>query len=275
MDGVKPVFVSAAVDGSSLTLTYGEALDGGSRPATGDFTVEVGGSGRSITGVAVSQSMVMLTLNPAVEHGDTGIRVSYTPGTNPIQDTVGNDAVMLSNRPVTNTTDAPNTDPEITTRGPLTVRENQALVRQLVGRDTDAGDEVTGWGDCGRGRPGRVLNYFRHGRVELPDGAGLRRPPGCGQHRSSERRGRQRVRGDGGSEQRGGRQGTHRGANVYRSGDGRDGTAGNARRSCHFWGDGRQSDGGLERTGQYGSGHHRLRRAVPEEGQGELQKCSA
>ena len=149
VDGVKPVFVSAAVDGSSLTLTYGEALDGGSRPATGDFTVEVGGNGRSITGVAVSQSMVMLTLNPAVEHGDTGIRVSYTPGTNPIQDAVGNDAVMLSNRQVTNTTDAPNTAPEITTQGALTVRENQALVRQLAGRDTDLGDEVTGWSIVG------------------------------------------------------------------------------------------------------------------------------
>ena len=44
VDGVRPAFVSAGVDGSSLTLTYGEALDGGSRPATGDFTVEVEGS---------------------------------------------------------------------------------------------------------------------------------------------------------------------------------------------------------------------------------------
>ena len=44
MDGVRPSFLSAAVDGASLTLTYGEALDGGSRPASGDFTVEVDGS---------------------------------------------------------------------------------------------------------------------------------------------------------------------------------------------------------------------------------------
>ena len=42
VDGVRPAFVSAAVDGSSLTLTYGEALDGGSRPASGDFTVDGG-----------------------------------------------------------------------------------------------------------------------------------------------------------------------------------------------------------------------------------------
>ena len=145
VDGVRPAFVSAAVDGSSLTLTYGEALDTGSRPASGDFTVEVGGSGRSVGAVSISGSVVTLTLNPEVEHGETGIRVSYTPGTSPIQDAMGNDALALSNRPVTNTTDAPNTAPEITTRGTLSVRENQSVVRRLAARDSDAGDEVTGW----------------------------------------------------------------------------------------------------------------------------------
>ena len=149
VDGVRPAFVSAAVDGSSLTLTYGEALDGGSRPASGDFTVQVDGAGRSVTGVSVSGRVVTLTLNPAVEHGDTGIRVSYTVptgvGANPIQDAVGNDARGLNNQSVTNTTGAPNTGPEITTQGPLSVGENQALVRRLAARDTDPGDEVTGW----------------------------------------------------------------------------------------------------------------------------------
>ena len=149
VDGVRPSFLSAAVDGASLTLTYGEGLDEGSRPASGDFTVEVDGSGRSVSGVSVSGSVVTLTLDPAVEHGDTGIRVSYTvptgAGANPIQDAVGNDARGLNNQSVTNTTGAPNTGPEITTRGPLSVGENQALVRRLAARDTDPGDEVTGW----------------------------------------------------------------------------------------------------------------------------------
>ena len=149
VDGVRPAFVSAAVDGSSLTLTYGEALDGGSRPATGDFTVEVGGSGRSVTGVSISGSVVTLTLNPAVEHGEPGIRVSYTAGTNPIQDEVGNDAQALSNQSVTNTTGAPNTDPEITSPSSFDVRENQMVARQLAARDTDPGDEVTGWAIAG------------------------------------------------------------------------------------------------------------------------------
>ena len=80
VDGVRPAFLSAAVDGSSLTLTYGEALDGGSRPGTGDFTVEVGGTGRTVSAVSVSGSVVTLTLDPAVEHGDTGIRVTLQSG---------------------------------------------------------------------------------------------------------------------------------------------------------------------------------------------------
>ena len=149
VDGVRPAFVSAAVDGSSLTLTYGEALDEGSRPASGDFTVEVGGSGRSVSGISISGRVVTLTLNPAVEHGDTGIRVSYTVptgvGANPIQDEVGNDARGLSSRSVTNTTGAPNTVPEITSPSSFDVPENQLVVRRLAARDTDAGDEVTGW----------------------------------------------------------------------------------------------------------------------------------
>ena len=122
VDGVRPEFLSAAVDGSSLTLTYGEALDGGSRPAPGDFTVEVGGTGRSVSAVSVSGSVVTLTLDPAVEHGDTGIRVNYSPGTRPIRDAVGNDALALSNRSVTNTTGAP---PSVTLQlMPTSISEN-------------------------------------------------------------------------------------------------------------------------------------------------------
>ena len=145
VDGVRPAFLSAAVDGSSLTLTYGEALNEGSRPAPGDFTVEVGGTGRSVSAVSVSGSVVTLTLDPAVEHGDTGIRVNYSPGTRPIRDAVGNEALGLSSQSVTNTTGAPNTAPEITSPSSFDVRENQSLARRLVARDTDPGDEVTGW----------------------------------------------------------------------------------------------------------------------------------
>ena len=142
-------FLSAAVDGSSLTLTYGEALDGGSRPASGDFTVAGGDRTRTVTRVSVNGSTVELTLNAGAEHLEAGILVSYTVptgvGANPIQDEVGNAARGLGNQSVTNTTGAPNTAPEITSPSSISVRENQAVVRRLAARDTDPGDEVTGW----------------------------------------------------------------------------------------------------------------------------------
>ena len=149
VDTRSPELLSAAVDGDELTLNYGEPLAGSSTPATGDFTVRVEGTGRSVSGVAVSGRAVALTLNPAVEHDDTGITVSYRPGTNPIQDAAGNDAEGLSNESVTNTTGAPNTAPEITSPGPFDVRENQARVTRLTATDADAGDEVTGWAIVG------------------------------------------------------------------------------------------------------------------------------
>ena len=104
VDDTAPVLSSASVNGDTLTLTYGEALDGSSRPAPGDFTVAGGDSVRTVSNVGVSAQAVTLSLNPAVEHGETGIRVSYRPGTNPIQDAAGNDALRLSNEPVTNNT---------------------------------------------------------------------------------------------------------------------------------------------------------------------------
>ena len=104
VDDTAPVLSSASVDGTTLTLAYGEALDGSSRPAAGDFTVAGGNSARTVSNVAVSGSAVTLTLNPAVAHGETGIRVSYRPGANPIRDAAGNGAARLSNEPVTNNT---------------------------------------------------------------------------------------------------------------------------------------------------------------------------
>ena len=104
VDDTAPELSSATVNGATLTLTYGEALDGGSTPAAGDYTVSGGNSARTVSNVLVSGQAVTLTLDPAVEHGETRIRVSYRPGTNPIQDAADNGAVRLSNAPVTNNT---------------------------------------------------------------------------------------------------------------------------------------------------------------------------
>ena len=58
---------------------------------------------------------------------------------------MGNEALGLTSQSVTNTTGAPNTAPSITSPSSFDVPENQVLVRRLVARDTDPGDEVTGW----------------------------------------------------------------------------------------------------------------------------------
>ena len=104
VDDTAPALSSASVNGAALTLVYGETLNPNSRPAASDFTVSGGNSARTVSNVAVSGRAVTLTLDPAVEHGETGIRVSYRPGANPIRDAAGNDTARLSNQPVTNNT---------------------------------------------------------------------------------------------------------------------------------------------------------------------------
>ena len=250
VDGVRPSFLSAAVDGSSLTLTYGEALDGGSRPASGDFTVEVGGSGRSVSGVSISGSVVTMTLNPVVEHGDTGIRVSYTVptgvGANPIQDEVGNDARGLSSRSVTNTTGAPNTDPEITSPSSFDVRENQLVVRRLAARDTDPGDEVTGWEIVGGADRSEFSIASDTGELSFRDPPDFE-APGDNQYLVTVE-----VKSGAGARELEAEQ-----TFTVRC-DRRAGTSGSAGGAGHFGGDGRESAGELERTRQHGAGHHRL-----------------
>ena len=111
VDGIKPVLATtdgAVASGTMLTLAYSETLDSSSVPGNDAFSVTGGSETRAVTGVRVSGSAVELTVDPAVEHGETGLRVSYTiptgTGAKPIQDTAGNDADRLSNRPVTNVT---------------------------------------------------------------------------------------------------------------------------------------------------------------------------
>ena len=116
VDGIKPKLAStggAVVNGSTLTLTYNETLDSSSTPPASAFFVFGGASSLTISGVGVRGSVVELRLNPAVEHGETGIQVTYTVpvevGATPIQDRAGNEAEGLSGEAVTNVT------PETTT----------------------------------------------------------------------------------------------------------------------------------------------------------------
>jgi uncharacterized repeat protein (TIGR02059 family) len=103
IDGTAPVFSSATVNNSTLTLTYNEALDETSIPDTGDFSVSVNGDSAIISGVVVTGSTVVLTLMDPVLFGEV-VTVSYTTGAAPTRDVSLNNAASLINQVVTNNT---------------------------------------------------------------------------------------------------------------------------------------------------------------------------
>ncbi|MCY4615574.1 MAG: SwmB domain-containing protein, partial [Chloroflexi bacterium] len=78
-DTTEPEFVSAAVDGATLTVTFNEDLDATSVPAPGDFTVTVGADRRDVAagGVAIAGDTVTLTLSSPVLAVDA-VQVRYT-----------------------------------------------------------------------------------------------------------------------------------------------------------------------------------------------------
>ncbi len=102
-DNTAPALSTAAVNGTSLTLTYDGALDGTSVPDTTDFEVEVNGTPVVISSAHISSATVTLTLASAVEYGQT-VTLSYTAGTHPLQDATPNQSSDLLDQIVTNNT---------------------------------------------------------------------------------------------------------------------------------------------------------------------------
>ena len=102
-----PAFSSADVDGAVLTITFNRALDSSSATDKSAFAVTVKGSGRGVDVVAVSDSVVTITLATAVFAGDT-VSVDYTIPTDQaaagLQDSEGNAAASFSGRNVSNNT---------------------------------------------------------------------------------------------------------------------------------------------------------------------------
>ena len=93
-DETPPAFQSAAVNGTTLSVTFDEALDTGSAPLGSAFKVSVtrDGSTKDIFGtsaaVSISGAMVTVTLAEAVLSTDTGGLLFYTaPGSSPLRDT--------------------------------------------------------------------------------------------------------------------------------------------------------------------------------------------
>lgn len=140
VDVVAPVLSSAVVDasGTTLTLTYNEALNATTAP-TSSFSVLAGSTSIIPSAVTVSGSTVVLTLPSRVGVSQT-VKVTYTAPTantaatnNAIQDSAGNDAVGLNLATVTNNSNADITAPVYTSASvdssgtTLTVNYGEAL----------------------------------------------------------------------------------------------------------------------------------------------------
>ena len=112
-DTTPPTLLSASLNttGTVLSLSYNETLNAVTAPASA-FSVVVNGVSYSVSSVAISTSVVQLTLGSAIEAGKT-VTVAYTAPTTDswatnaaIQDTAGNDALSLSAQSVTNNSTA-------------------------------------------------------------------------------------------------------------------------------------------------------------------------
>ena len=105
VDTTAPLLQTAAVNGTSLTLTYDEVLDTGSVPAALAYGLHVnGGSSVTPTNVGVAGSAVTLTFAVGTVHNGDSVTLDYAAGGAPVQDAPGNDVANLSGRAVTNNT---------------------------------------------------------------------------------------------------------------------------------------------------------------------------
>ena len=104
-----PELWSASVDGAMLTLTFDEPLDTAETPDGSTFTVTVANGGRGVDTVAVSGSVVTLTLATAVDAGDAVTAAYKAPvddAETGLRDLAGNAAASFSGQTVTNDTQA-------------------------------------------------------------------------------------------------------------------------------------------------------------------------
>ena len=106
-DDAAPTLLSASVDGATVTLTFGEALDEDSKPPASALAVRVGETARTVEAVAISGSTALLTLSPAVTPEET-VTVDYAVPEDPeamaLQDAAGNRVASFAATEVENGT---------------------------------------------------------------------------------------------------------------------------------------------------------------------------
>ncbi len=163
-DGGCPYMTSATVNGSMITLTYNEDLLGSSLPTASDFVVHNDRTGDDVTisNIAIVGPSVIFTLATPTLVNDS-ISLTYTPGTNPIEDADENLAVSLSNYGVTNQTPA-SLDYAAGPNGSISGSSSQVVASGDLGATVtavpNAGYAFIGWSD-GQGSASRndYANY--------------------------------------------------------------------------------------------------------------------
>jgi uncharacterized repeat protein (TIGR02059 family) len=150
-DVVAPVLSTIANNtaGTTITLTYGEALDTGSQPATSAYALVVDGASAAITSLNVTGSTVVITPTKVIVSGST-VTLSYTtPGSNKIQDAAGNASASFAATTVTNNS----------TVTPATILSGLTFRWLEAGRgETTTADSGGGASDAGGGGGNYVLD---------------------------------------------------------------------------------------------------------------------
>ena len=110
VDASAPWVTFAAVNGSTLTLTFNESLDENSQPPGSAFTVTATATDatvRSIPGTGTATldgATAKVTLTLAANQGET-LTLAYTkPASNPLRDVIGNETAALTGRQAVNNT---------------------------------------------------------------------------------------------------------------------------------------------------------------------------
>ena len=140
VDLVAPTLESAVVNGDTLTLLYDMPLDEGSVPSSTTYTVDVMTPGTPPTAqvhpvntVSISGMSVTLMLFTAVTANDEVTLDYRPPGADPVQDVGGNDAAMLDDEPVTNSTfSGPTQEEAEQLQEALTSQVVQAAAAQVI-----------------------------------------------------------------------------------------------------------------------------------------------
>lgn len=129
-DTTAPVIQSAAMNGSTLVMTYNEALNTTAPTLSSLLLSLASGAGVSPTAAVVSGATITATFATAATAGQSA-SLNYAPGASAIRDLAGNNAAALTNYTVTNNTAATGTS------APLQFTANPAYYVEAVDGNGD------------------------------------------------------------------------------------------------------------------------------------------